>query len=243
MIPYKDVNPTRRFPAVTVALIIANAAVFIAKLLLGSYFYDVVVQFGVVPIRYFYEGIEMTGGDIHAFTLLERLLPPFTYMFLHANWMHIIVNMLYLWVFGDNIEDRMGRVRFLVFYLLAGLAAAAAHVIANPDSAGPMIGASGAVAGVLGAYLMLYPKVKVRVAIPLFILIPIGELPAYVVLGFWFLLQLLQGWSSLGVDVLQSDAVAWWAHIGGFAFGIVFVHVFKKRDENPMLPEQSLMKL
>jgi membrane associated rhomboid family serine protease len=141
-------------------------------------------------------------------------------MFLHGGWAHLLGNMLYLWIFGDNVEDRLGHLKYLVFYLACGWAATLAHAWANPQSAMPAIGASGAIAGVLGAYLVIFPRARVLTLIPLGFFLRLTELPAVIVLGLWFVLQLFSGVASLGARTAEAGGVAWWAHIGGFAVGL-----------------------
>jgi membrane associated rhomboid family serine protease len=152
---------------------------------------------------------------------------PLTSMFMHGGWLHLIGNMWFLWVFGNNVEDSMGRVRYLVFYLLCGLAAAATQTLLNPSSAIPMVGASGAISGVMGAYVLLYPRVRVHMLVILVIFITRIQVPAYVMLGYWFLLQLLGGAAALGQE---SGGVAFAAHVGGFVAGALLVGVFKDRE-------------
>src|SRR6476660_9293446 len=172
MIPLRDVIPSRTTPYITVTIIVLNAAAWFYELSLPGDVLPVFLQvYGVVPAR------------LHALTLV-------TSMFLHGSWMHVIGNMWYLWIFGDNVEDRVGHGRFIVFYLLCGIAAALAQVAIDPSSTLPTIGASGAIAGVMGAYFVLYPRSRVLTLIPLIFLMPIVELPAIVLLGFWFLMQL-----------------------------------------------------
>ena len=157
------------------------------------------------------------------------MIPPifgvFTSMFLHGGWLHLIGNMLYLWIFGNNIEDAMGHVRYLIFYLVCGVAASFSHILSDAQSVIPSIGASGAISGVLGAYLLLYPRAKVLVLVPLGFFTQLMHIPASIVLGLWFLLQLLSSAMSGG----QGGGVAWWAHIGGFVAGVLLVALFKKR--------------
>lgn len=151
-----------------------------------------------------------------------------TAMFLHGGWFHVLSNMLYLWIFGDNVEDRMGHLKYLVFYLLTGYVATIAHVLYSPLSKAPLIGASGAIAGVLGAYLILYPRAKVLTLVFIFIFFQVIPIPAVVFLGIWFILQLLSGTASLSGDAAQS--VAFWAHIGGFVAGLLLVKLFARRE-------------
>jgi membrane associated rhomboid family serine protease len=161
-------------------------------------------------------------------SVFERFFPLFSSMFLHGGWFHIIGNMLYLWIFGDNVEDRLGHGRFVLFYILCGLAAALTQIYLNPTSKVPMVGASGAVAGILGAYLLLFPHSRILALIPLGFFIQFAEIPALVFLVFWFLMQFLSGAVSL-TAASSGGGVAWWAHIGGFAGGMALVYVFPKR--------------
>jgi membrane associated rhomboid family serine protease len=151
----------------------------------------------------------------------------FTSMFLHGSWMHLIGNMWFLWIFGNNIEDAMGRLRFVVFYLVCGLAAAAGQILANPSSAIPMVGASGAISGVMGAYLVLYPRVRVFAIVPLGFFLTSVALPAWVMLGYWFVIQFVSGLISIGGEL---GGVAFWAHVGGFVAGIVLIKLFVRDD-------------
>jgi membrane associated rhomboid family serine protease len=157
-----------------------------------------------------------------------ELLTPFSAMFLHAGWLHLIGNMLYLHIFGDNVEDVMGRGRFILFFLIAGFASFLLQIVMFPISMVPNIGASGAVAGVLGAYVFLYPQARVVAVIPLLFFFPMVELPAWIFIGGWFLLQFLSGAASIGSASALSGGTAWWAHVGGFAAGVLLLRVFKK---------------
>jgi membrane associated rhomboid family serine protease len=220
MIPLRDNIPARRFPVVNITLIGLNVLVFLFESVLGPKRLDQVIQFcGLVPLD-FWQG----GG-------LGRWAPLLVSMFLHGGWLHLISNMLALYIFGDNVEDRLGRLRYLLFYLCSGLIAGGAHLLAYSGSPIPTVGASGAIAGVLGAYLVLYPSARVLTLIPVFYFIRLIELPALVYLGFWFVSQLFNGFLALGAaDVFQSGGVAWWAHIGGFAFGLAIVRLIAPRD-------------
>ncbi|MCZ6818275.1 MAG: rhomboid family intramembrane serine protease [Calditrichaeota bacterium] len=209
MIPLKDHNPRSTPPVVTVVIILANVVAFYSEIRYG--FDPVITRFGAVP------------SDILHGLRLETL---FTSMFLHGGFMHIAGNMLYLWIFGDNIEHYLGHSRFLVFYLLCGLLATLGHILLGGASHVPMVGASGAISGVLGAYLVKYPKAKVVVLIPIIWFLTVRTIPAFFVLGFWFLLQLLYGLGSLDT---QGGGVAFWAHVGGFAAGMALVLVFPTR--------------
>jgi len=209
MIPLKDHNPRSTPPVVTVVIILANVVAFYSEIRYG--FDPVITRFGAVP------------SDILHGLRLETL---FTSMFLHGGFMHIAGNMLYLWIFGDNIEHYLGHSRFLVFYLLCGLLATLGHILLGGASHVPMVGASGAISGVLGAYLVKYPKAKVVVLIPIIWFLTVRTIPAFFVLGFWFLLQLLYGLGSLDT---QGGGVAFWAHVGGFVAGMALVLVFPTR--------------
>lgn len=221
MIPLRDANPTYRFPIVNYLLIAFNVLAFLFELALepealGRFIYT----FGVVPAR-LTAALQVYDFDIFLF------ISPFTSMFLHGGFMHLLGNMWFLHVFGDNVEDQLGHARYVLFYLISGLAAAFTQVFISPSSEIPMVGASGAIAGVMGAYVFLYPNAKVLTLIPIFFFMQVTVLPAYIFLGFWFLMQMVSGMMSLGI---ASDAggVAWWAHIGGFACGAVLLPFLKK---------------
>jgi membrane associated rhomboid family serine protease len=214
MIPLRDVIPSRTFPGVTIAIIVLNALGFLYEIgLTDPELKQFVVTWGVVPAQF-------------------NLVSAFTSMFLHGGWMHIIGNMLFLWIFGDNVEDRMGHGRFVVFYLLSGLIAAMAHVWSDPTSVVPTIGASGAVAGVMGAYFVLYPHSRILTLIPIFFFIQIVEIPAVVFLGLWFLLQLVSGVGSalLPAGSGMTGGIAFWAHVAGFAAGAVLILAFRRPE-------------
>jgi membrane associated rhomboid family serine protease len=240
VIPISDDNPTLRTPIVTIAILIALGAVWV--FVQGAGFDHValassVCNYGLVPGELTHQarvGLAVPIGDGLA-CVVDRdpinVITPLTSMFLHGSWMHLLGNGLFLWVFGNNVEDSMGRLRFLVFYLLCGLAAAATQVAVSPASPVPMVGASGAIAGVLGAYLILYPRVRVNILFIFFIFIRVIPLPAYVVLIWWIGFQLLAGLPQLGaVSSGVSSGVAVWAHIGGFAAGIALVKIFENRS-------------
>ncbi len=214
MIPLRDLNPTRRAPVMTIALIVVNFLVFLNESNLDPRRYQqFVLQYGLVPARLL--------NDL----TLAQAVTLVTSMFVHSGWLHILSNMLYLWIFGNNIEDRLGMVRFTIFYLISGLAAAATQIAINPASRLPMIGASGAIAGVLGAYVVLYPRARVQTLVFIFIFIDLIEMPAVILLGWWFLLQLLNAALTLGV--YQQGGVAFFAHIGGFVAGVVLIRLFE----------------
>ena len=213
MIPLRDVIPSRTTPYITTTIIVLNAITWLFEVSLPQ---DSLNQFigpyGVVP-AYF--------------------SPPtlITSMFLHGSWMHVIGNMWYLWIFGDNVEDRVGHGRFIVFYLLCGTAAAIGQIVMDPTSTLPTIGASGAIAGVMGAYFVLYPQSRVLTLIPLIIFWEVIELPAYILLGFWFVMQLFSaGTIAVTASSHGSGGVAFAAHVAGFLVGMAGVFVFKKRD-------------
>lgn len=213
MIPLRDVNPTQRKPVVTITLIVVNVLIYLYEWSLSGSdtqmlaFFD---QWAIIPDQL------TTNFAPEAITLLSA-------MFLHGSWLHLGGNMLYLWIFGDNIEDRMGKARYIIFYLLGGLVASAAQIIIDPNSMVPNVGASGAIAGVLGAYLILYPRARILTLVFRFM----TQVPAFVVLGFWFVLQLFQGVGSLGVMTdAQQGGVAFFAHIGGFVAGMILVKPF-----------------
>jgi len=200
----------------TFVIIVLNAAVFLFQRKLGSGFEDFVRTYGLIPT---------CAADAFQRHEYLRMAPPFiTSMFLHGGWFHLIGNMWYLWIFGDSVEDKMGRGRFVLFYLLCGLGAAIGQVSAAPASTVPIIGASGAIAGILGGYFLLFPQSRVLTLIPLFIFITMVEIPAVLFLGFWFVIQFLNG-TVTGAD---SGGVAWWAHVGGFATGMFLVFPFRK---------------
>jgi membrane associated rhomboid family serine protease len=172
--------------------------------------------YGVVPARL----VEAWTGGQHGWAEARTVLSS---IFMHGGWLHLIFNMWFLWIFGDNVEDRLGHGRYLVLYLAAGAVASVVHVFANPFSTIPTVGASGAIAGVLGAYFVTYPRARVTTLIPIFVFIHIAELPAWLVLGMWFALQFLSGSLALGTTQASAGGVAWWAHIGGFAAGILLM--------------------
>ena len=220
MIPIKDINPTERFAIVTLIIIVLNIAVFIYELALGPQAGEIFVDsFALIPKRLFSRVPEAS----HAVPAGAAL---FTSMFLHGGFLHIAGNMLYLWIFGNNVEDSMGRIRFIAFYFLCGVIAAYTHAIANSASTVPVIGASGAISGVLGAYLLLYPRARVLTLIAFGFYIRTVEVPAMLVLGFWFVFQFLNAFLSAGT----GGGVAWYAHIGGFLAGIMLIGIFKRRD-------------
>lgn len=220
MIPLHDDNPTRIVPIITVALIVACVLTFFWQLSLGESRQAGVVAFGLIPAVLFNHGqLPAELNIIPAWTTV------FSSMFLHGGWMHLIGNMLYLWIFGNNIEDSMGHTRFILFYLLCGIGAAMAQAIPNPESTIPMIGASGAISGILGAYLLLFPRARVLVLIPIGFYVTTARLPAGAVLVFWFVFQIVNTLLTAG----QQGGVAWGAHLGGFVTGMLLIPFFKHR--------------
>jgi rhomboid family protein len=260
VIPLKDNIPTRRFPVLTVLIIVACAFVYFGfeqgGLGLSSAGEDKVVEYGVVPYEITHPGkqcgkflgtVQCEGREVQLQTpdgivtrkvasedLTDKsaptLLTIFTSMFMHGGLLHIAGNMLFLWIFGNNVEDSMGRPRFVVFYLLGGIAAALAQVLVSPDATTPTIGASGAIAAVLGGYALLYPRARVVTLVIVIFFITLIELPALLVLGGWFLLQLFYGTADLTQPLAGGGGgVAYFAHIGGFVFGLVLIKLFANR--------------
>ena len=222
MLPIRDLNPRRRFPILVFLLIAVNALVFFWEMTLSvPELEEAFRDLAVVP--------DLISDNPFS---LESILDVIRSMFMHGGYEHILGNMLYLYLFGDNIEDRFGRILFLVLYFLSGFVAVAAQVAIDPDSMTPMVGASGAIAGVLGSYLVLFPTVKVQGIIPIGRMAGLQEWPAFVVLGMWFILQLLSGIASLGADYAEGG-VAFFAHIGGFLAGIVLTLIFMRIYPQP----------
>jgi membrane associated rhomboid family serine protease len=215
MIPIRDENPTRRFPIVNYALILINVLVFLWQVSLGTSSDAAFYRLALIPLDVT-SGFDV--GDVRSIL---------TSMFMHAGLMHLLGNMLYLWIFGDNVEDVLGHFRYLLFYLAGGFVASFTHVLLNPTSTIPTVGASGAIAATLGAYLLLFPHRRIVTIIPLGFFLQIARIPALIVLGFWFILQLFQGTVALGMA--QLGGVAFWAHIGGFVFGMLFGPLLRER--------------
>jgi membrane associated rhomboid family serine protease len=234
MFPYKDENPTVLTPVVTVAIIALNAASWIFVQGLGSAgpLVRSVCDLGLIPGELLGTvspgtGVALAPGLVCAVDPQPQYWTVLTSMFLHGGWLHLIGNMVFLWVFGNNIEDAMGHGRFVAFYLLAGVAAAGAQVAVSPTSAVPMVGASGAISGVMGAYLLLYPHARVYMLVPLGFFVTTLATPAYIMLGYWILLQLLGGLPSIGVE---RGGTAFFAHIGGFVAGLVLIKLFETAE-------------
>ena len=222
MIPLRDRNPSGTFPIVTVILIITNMVIFFYQISLGYRLERFLMTWGLVPLKvsYFFHVPELTVAN--------TFLPFVTSMFLHGGWLHVIGNMWYLWIFGDNVEDRLGRFRFVIFYLTCGLGAAVVHVLFNSGSGIPVVGASGAVAGVLGAYLYCFPNARVLTLVPIFFFLTTFEIPAFFLLAFWFILQFFSGAMSIAAGAGNSGGVAWWAHVGGFVLGIILIRFMRR---------------
>ncbi|NIS82800.1 MAG: rhomboid family intramembrane serine protease [Anaerolineales bacterium] len=228
MLPLRDLNPTRRFPILTYALIAVNVLVFFWQQTfsareLQSLFLDL----SVVPAKVVQSPIS-----------LETFLDILRSMFFHGGWLHLLSNMLYLWLFGDNVEDRLGKILFLFLYFFSGFAAAMAQVIVGPTSQIPLVGASGAIAGVLGSYLLLFPGVRVRGIIILGLWSRFTEWPAWSVLGLWFVLQLFNGFLSLGVNTGAIGGVAFFAHIGGFVVGAALTGILNLLMPQPPVQDR-----
>ncbi len=216
-IPYKDENPTRHLPVVTWALIIANAVVFYFQVFGQLGFEQSIVEYGLIPCE------AINGRNLSDSAKVHPYIGFFSYMFMHGNFFHIFFNMLYLWIFGNNVEDRMSRSGFLVFYLLIGFLSGLLFTLAEPGLCQPLVGASGAVSGILGAYLFLFPFARIRVWMLFFVL----RLPAIVFLPIWFLLQVFNMFARGTGD---AGGVAWVAHVAGFIAGGLFFALFKRKE-------------
>ncbi|HXG78532.1 MAG TPA: rhomboid family intramembrane serine protease [Methyloceanibacter sp.] len=222
MFPISDDNPRRQTPIITWTIIGICVLVFLWQLSLGEDEGQIAVfEFGMIPARVF-GGAELPPD----FAYVPPWATVFTSMFMHGGFMHLALNMLFLWIFGDNVEDSMGHVRYLGFYLVCGIAAAMAQALTDPASTIPMIGASGAISGVLGAYLLLHPQATIRVLLVLGVFVTITHVPAVIVLGLWFLTQI----ASAAFTQSETGGVAFWAHVGGFVAGMALVPFFKQKD-------------
>ena len=229
MIPLRDTIPTRTVPFLTRLLVVANVAAFVLELLQGARLDAFVDTFGFVPARLFRPDL------FPGWTTGAAVVTIFTAMFLHGGFLHLAGNLLYLWIFGDNVEDALGHGRFLLFYLVCGTSATLVQAFLSPGSRIPNVGASGAIAGILGAYFVLFPRARVVTVVPLFILFPLVELPAGLYLLGWFLLQFWLGTSQLASTGrgAEQGGVAFWAHVGGFVAGVLWVLVFRPRRAPP----------
>ena len=235
MFPYRDDNPTLGTSVVTYLLIGLNVAAWVLVQGMGAepYLSQSVCKLGLIPGEFLGRlppGYSVPVSETLACVMDEgrEWYAPLTSMFLHGGWLHLIGNMWFLWLFGNNVEDSMGHARYLTFYLLSGVAAAAAQTFVNPNSAIPMVGASGAISGIMGAYIVLYPRVRVHMIVFLGFFITRIAVPAFLMLGYWFLLQILGGLPGLGQE--EGGGVAFWAHAGGFIAGAVLVWVFKDSE-------------
>lgn len=212
MIPLRDTQPSSSKPVVTITLIVVNILVFFYEVSLDPWHLNYfIARYGVVPDRFQYVDL-------------------FTSMFLHGGWMHLIGNMWFLWIFGDNVEDILGHVKYLAFYLICGAAAAAIHVAVAPYSRVPTIGASGAIAGVMGAYMIKFPHSRILTLVPIVIFFTTFEIPAILMLAYWFILQIFSGFGSVGYSNVSRGGVAWFAHVGGFLAGILLVYLLGTRE-------------
>jgi membrane associated rhomboid family serine protease len=217
MIPLKDNIPARRLSVVNTVLIFLNLGVFLYVVIGSGRGDSLLHHYSLIPAR-------ITGGAAHP-SFSHWMIPFVTYMFLHGGWFHLLGNMWSLWIFGDNVEDHLGHLPYLLFYILCGLAAASIHVLLNLGSQIPTVGASGAIAGVMGAYLVLYPRARVLTLIPFFVIFPIIEIPAFFFLGAWFSIQLVHAFFGSLSSAHPLAGIAWWAHVGGFVAGIVLLRL------------------
>jgi membrane associated rhomboid family serine protease len=220
MIPLRDSQPSRSFPAVTVLIIVVNVLVFLLEWSLEPFSRNHFVS---------------TYGMVPAYFVPSSLI---TSMFLHGGWLHIIGNMWFLWIYGDNIEDILGRGKYLIFYLACGVAAGLVHLVFNYDSRIPTVGASGAIAGVMGAYVVKYPHARITTLLPILIFFTTVELPAWFILIYWFVIQIFSGVGELAASTgVQQGGVAWFAHVGGFLFGALLIRILPTRDRYRAYPE------
>ncbi len=219
MIPLRDTQPSYTFPFVTVAIIALNVLAFLYEFTMDPYEFNFfIAHHGVIPAR-------LQWVDV------------LTSIFLHGGWLHLIGNMWFLWIYGDNVEDILGHAQYLVFYLLCGLAATMVHVVFNADSSAPTIGASGAIAGVMGAYVVKFPHSKITTLVLVVVFITTMEIPAYLILLYWFVIQFFSGVGSMGHSHLSQGGVAWFAHIGGFLAGVALILVMRTRERFSHRPE------
>jgi len=220
MIPLRDTTKSPGFPYVNIILIVVNVLIFLYGYSIGEYVNVFIFRYGLIPANVF-----SASPDTD---LTDRIYPFVTSMFLHGGWLHLIGNMLFLYIFGDNVEGRMGHFRYLVFYIVCGLAAALFQFVTNIHSIIPMVGASGAISGVLGAYMTFYPRSKILTLVPIFFFVQFIHIPAAVFIFVWFLIQFLSGLGTLNVPK-ETGGVAFWAHIGGFVAGLILARFFDRR--------------
>lgn len=212
MFPIKDAQPSYSTPVVTMLLIAANVLVFLYQVSLERFTLNHFIEtYALIPARF-------------------EIANVFTSMFLHGGWMHLLGNMWFLWIFGDNVEDALGHIKYLLFYLLAGVVAAMGHVFLNPDSAIPTVGASGAIAGVMGGYIVKFPHSRILTLVFIFFFVTFVQVPAGIMLAYWFLIQLMSGVGSIATTQATSGGVAWFAHVGGFLAGLVLIKVMGTRE-------------
>lgn len=212
MIPLRDTQPTYTFPFVTVAIIVLNTLAFLYEFSMDPYELNFfIAHYGVIPTRF-------------------QWMDVLTSIFLHGGWMHLIGNMWFLWIYGDNVEDILGHAKYLLFYLLCGFAATMVHLVFNMDSRVPTIGASGAIAGVMGAYVVKFPHSRITTLVPVFVFLTTMEIPAYVIILYWFVIQFFSGVGSVGHSHLSQGGVAWFAHIGGFLAGVVLIKLMRTQE-------------
>ncbi len=228
-IPLNDHLRRQIFWVSTLTLITANICAFFFELSLGRKLDQLVYLFGIIPARY------TTPHGLATARFEGFFLPVFTSMFLHGGWLHLLSNMLFLFVFGRSVEDRFGHLKFLLIYSLAGLGAAVLHILLNAGSRTPTIGASGAIAGILGAYFVSFPRARITTLIPLFFFFWRIEVPALLLLGYWFLIQFFTGFQTLAIQSATAGGVAWWAHVGGFVVGMVFAMTLRPRRRRPVI--------
>ncbi len=218
MFPLKDSVKSETFPFVNLFLIFLNVYIYLYQSKLGPYENMFILDYGVVSQKFF--------APLSVISLKERFFPLISYMFLHGGFFHLFSNMYFLFIFGDNVEDKMGHFRYLIMYLLFGIASGLTQLVMFKNSPYPLIGASGAVAGVMGAYFIFYPHAKIKTLVFIIIFITLWDIPAFYFLGFWFLLQFLNG----SIQNANGGGTAWWAHIGGFSFGIIYAILFQIKN-------------
>lgn len=221
MIPLRDTIRSKNYPVVNTTIIVINVVVFLMELAQGEQLRQFIYNYGLVPARYSIPSISSY------FTSGQQVFSFLSFMFIHGGFFHLLGNMWSLYIFGDNVEDRLGPIRYLLFYLLCGFASGISHLVINWHSQMPTIGASGAIAGVMGAYMILYPRSRILTLIPMFFFFPLVEIPAVLFLGIWFIYQFLSAASTAG-----QGGIAWWAHIGGFIFGIILLRLFLSFKES-----------
>lgn len=227
MIPLRDSVPSESLPVITITIVALNCLVWLYEVSLGQHADRFIAEYGLIPLR-FVAFNRYTGGFLD-----NAFVPMISSIFLHGGWLHVIGNMWFLWIFGDNVEDRLGHLRYLIFYILCGIGAALFHVIAEPHSRVPMVGASGAISGVLGAYLLSYPRARIHTLLIIFIIIQFVEIPASLFIILWFAFQFLSGASQAATQ--DAGGVAYWAHVGGFLVGMALYVIFPKKPAKPSL--------